>query len=86
MERPKGQIAPADEKLPQASGGRKEYTDDSGRVVKVIEWFGLIRRIAHFDLTCDKGRGSACLGSQTSQIETASAYSGFAAKTCTLAA
>jgi hypothetical protein len=38
--KPKGQSAQADEKLPQASGGRKEYTDDSGRVVKVIEWFG----------------------------------------------
>ncbi len=26
--------------LPQASGGRKEYKDDEGRVTKVIEWFG----------------------------------------------
>jgi hypothetical protein len=26
--------------LPQASGGRKEYTDDDGKVTKVIEWFG----------------------------------------------
>ena len=26
--------------LPQASGGRKEYKDDEGRVVKVLEWFG----------------------------------------------
>ena len=26
--------------LPQASGGRKEYTDDDGRVTKVVEWFG----------------------------------------------
>jgi len=29
-----------DEKLPQASGGRKEYKDDEGKVVKVVEWFG----------------------------------------------
>ena len=29
-----------DEGLPQASGGRKEYKDDEGRVTKVIEWFG----------------------------------------------
>jgi hypothetical protein len=26
--------------LPQPSGGRKEYTDEQGRVVKVVEWFG----------------------------------------------
>ena len=26
--------------LPQASGGRKEYTDDEGNVTKVVEWFG----------------------------------------------
>lgn len=28
------------EGLPQASGGRKEYTDDAGNVTKVVEWFG----------------------------------------------
>src|SRR5207249_1594939 len=26
--------------LPQASGGKKEYKDDTGKVVKVVEWFG----------------------------------------------
>jgi Transposase DDE domain len=26
--------------LPQPSGGKKEYTDDDGKVVKVYEWFG----------------------------------------------
>jgi hypothetical protein len=26
--------------LPQASGGRKEYSDDQGTVTKVVEWFG----------------------------------------------
>ena len=26
--------------LPQASGGRKEYKDDAGKVTKVVEWFG----------------------------------------------
>ncbi len=26
--------------LPQPSGGRKEYTDDDGQVVRVVEWFG----------------------------------------------
>jgi hypothetical protein len=29
-----------DEGLPQASGGRKEYKDDEGRVTKVVEWYG----------------------------------------------
>lgn len=28
------------EGLPQASGGRKEYSDDEGKVTKVVEWFG----------------------------------------------
>ena len=28
------------EGLPQAAGGRKEYTDADGRVTKVVEWFG----------------------------------------------
>jgi hypothetical protein len=32
--------AERDEGLPQASGGRKEYTDDDGKVTKVVEWFG----------------------------------------------
>jgi hypothetical protein len=26
--------------LPQPSGGRKEYTDEDGQVVEVLEWFG----------------------------------------------
>jgi hypothetical protein len=26
--------------LPDPSGGRKEYTDEEGKVVKVVEWFG----------------------------------------------
>lgn len=29
-----------DDGLPQASGGRKEYTDEAGHVTKVVEWFG----------------------------------------------
>jgi hypothetical protein len=32
--------AEAAQGLPQPSGGRKKYTDEEGRVVKVIEWFG----------------------------------------------
>lgn len=30
----------AREGLAQASGGRKEYTDDAGNVTRVVEWFG----------------------------------------------
>jgi hypothetical protein len=30
----------AEQGLPQPSGGRKEYTDDDGKVTKVFEWFG----------------------------------------------
>jgi hypothetical protein len=36
----KGAQAELAEGLPQASGGRKEYKDDQGKVVKVVEWFG----------------------------------------------
>ena len=32
--------AAAEADLPQAAGGRKEYTDDDGQVTKVVEWFG----------------------------------------------
>lgn len=31
---------PDDDDLPAPSGGRKEYTDDEGKVTKVVEWFG----------------------------------------------
>jgi DDE family transposase/transposase-like protein DUF772 len=37
---PKAVKAECAEGLPQPSGGRKEYTDDDGRVTKVVEWFG----------------------------------------------
>lgn len=33
-------LAEQAEGLPQASGGRKEYTDEEGKVTKVVEWFG----------------------------------------------
>jgi Transposase DDE domain/Transposase domain (DUF772) len=43
--------AEIDAGLPQASGGRKEYTDDGGTVTKVVEWFGyklhLLVDVAH---------------------------------------
>lgn len=41
--RRKGEAGTAEEVaegLPQASGGRKEYADDEGKVTKVVEWFG----------------------------------------------
>jgi hypothetical protein len=36
----KAQAKELEDGLPQASGGRKEYTDDQGNVTKVVEWFG----------------------------------------------
>lgn len=38
--RPRDNSQDVDDGLPQASGGRKEYTDDDGNVSKVVEWFG----------------------------------------------
>lgn len=40
--RKQGRSAEAEKQqgLPQASGGRKEYSDDEGKVTKVVEWFG----------------------------------------------
>jgi hypothetical protein len=32
--------AEAEQGLPQASGGRKEYKDDDGNITKIVEWFG----------------------------------------------
>ena len=43
--------AETEQGLPQASGGKKEYKDDDGKVTKVVEWFGyklhLIVDVAH---------------------------------------
>lgn len=35
-----GAAAEAAEGLPQATGGRKEYTDEQGKVTQIVEWFG----------------------------------------------
>jgi hypothetical protein len=35
-----GAAAEIEEGLPQATGGRKEYTDDKGHVTEAFEWFG----------------------------------------------
>jgi hypothetical protein len=37
---PRAVAAEVAQGLPQPSGGRKEYTDETGKVVKVVEWFG----------------------------------------------
>jgi len=37
---PKAVAREAERRLPQPTGGRKEYTDAEGKVVKVVEWFG----------------------------------------------
>lgn len=31
--------------MPRASGGRKEYKDDEGKITKVVEWFGYKLRL-----------------------------------------
>jgi len=36
----RGADAEQQQGLPEASGGRKEYTDDAGKVTKIVEWFG----------------------------------------------
>ena len=36
----RGQSRDAAQGLPEATGGRKEYTDDGGKVTRVVEWFG----------------------------------------------
>lgn len=33
-------VAACQDDLPEPAGGRKEYTDDRGRVTRVVEWFG----------------------------------------------
>jgi Transposase DDE domain/Transposase domain (DUF772) len=57
--------------LPQASGGRKEYTDDDGQVTKVVEWFGyklhLLVDVTHevvlsYHITDTKAGDNACIG------------------------
>lgn len=40
QEKPSSKIEYDEYGLPQPSGGRKEYQDDEGRVVRVVEWFG----------------------------------------------
>jgi len=35
-----GSVNRSTQELPQPAGGRKEYKDDSGKVVKTYEWFG----------------------------------------------
>ena len=37
---PKAVAQETDQGLPQPTGGRKQYTDEAGQVVKVVEWFG----------------------------------------------
>ena len=38
--RPRNRKDARNSKLPQPTGSRKEYADDEGNVVKVVEWFG----------------------------------------------
>lgn len=38
--RPRSKTRNVNSELAQPTGGRKEYTDESGEVVKIVEWFG----------------------------------------------
>jgi hypothetical protein len=71
--------AESDEGLPQASGGRKEYKDDEGKVTKVVEWFGfklhLVVDVKHevvlaYEVTDTKAGDGETLPSVLGQAET----------------
>jgi hypothetical protein len=64
--------------LPQASGGRKEYKDDQGKVTKVVEWFGyklhLIVDVAHevvlgYHISDTKAGDNECIGTLVEQAQ-----------------
>ncbi len=61
-------VAREEADLPQASGGRKEYTDDDGHVTRVVEWFGsklhqqgVHRREQRRSPRWSSGSGSSCI-------------------------
>jgi len=71
--------AESDEGLPQASGGRKEYKDDDGKVTKVVEWFGfklhLVVDVKHevvlgYEVTDTKAGDGETLPTVLAQAET----------------
>jgi len=64
--------------LPQASGGRKEYKDDDGKVTKVVEWFGyklhLLVDVKHevvlsYHITDTKSGDNECVGTLVEQAQ-----------------
>ena len=64
--------------LPQASGGRKEYKDDDGKVTKVVEWFGyklhLLVDVKHevvlaYHITDTKAGDNECVGTLVEQAQ-----------------
>ena len=64
--------------LPQASGGRKEYKDDDGKVSKVVEWFGyklhLLVDVEHevvlaYHITDTKAGDNECVGTLVEQAQ-----------------
>ncbi|MDX2149566.1 MAG: transposase [Bryobacteraceae bacterium] len=64
--------------LPQASGGRKEYKDDEGKVTKVVEWFGyklhLLVDVKHevvlsYHITDTKSGDNECVGTLVEQAQ-----------------
>ncbi len=67
-----------DDGLPQASGGRKEYKDEDGKVSKVVEWFGyklhLLVDVKHevvlsYHITDTKAGDNECVGTLVEQAQ-----------------
>lgn len=70
--------AEVEDGLPQASGGRKEYKDDEGKVTKVVEWFGyklhLLVDVKHevvlsYHITDTKSGDNECVGTLIDQAQ-----------------
>ena len=70
--------AEIDDELPQASGGRKEYKDDQGKVTKVVEWFGyklhLLVDVKHevvlsYHITDTKAGDNECIAALVEQAQ-----------------
>ena len=70
--------AEVEQGLPQASGGRKEYKDDDGKVTKVVEWFGyklhLLVDARHevvlaYHLTDTRAGDNECVGTLVEQAQ-----------------
>jgi hypothetical protein len=75
---PQRRAAEVEDGLPQASGGRKEYHNDEGKVTRVVEWFGyklhLIVDATHevvlgYHISDTKTGDNACIGTLVEQAQ-----------------